>query len=77
MRRKIQPIYGYPVPCTPWFFWRTCDCCKWEFRREMGWVYALKWGKFDVRNYLCRSCAPDLETAKVLFERKAKPPVKP
>lgn len=74
MRRKIQPIYGYPIPCTPWFSWKECDSCKWEFRREAGWVYAFPWGTFDVQYFICGACAPDLDSAKRIVDRKANPP---
>lgn len=43
---------------SPLLFWKTCEVCDIEFRRESGWVFRRVWhGQSTIRTYLCQDCA--------------------
>ena len=54
----------------PIFFWKYCEkCCK-DFRREWGWhtITGPYHGNKGVDRYVCFKCAPDVEVAKEILE---------
>ena len=70
-RRKY---WSYTI--KPWFIWRMCTMCKYDFRRELIHVIEMKWmrkraGGCEIfsshgndRFHFCTSCMPTLEQAK-------------
>jgi len=56
----VDPYVGTSISRTfPLFFWRRCDKCKQEFRREWGW-YFVTGPYYNGRGhgrFLCGSCA--------------------
>ena len=63
---KADTRYRHGVYRTwPLFFWRECNWCGKEFRREWGWHFlAGPWLNGVGRRYpLCRTCAPTIEDA--------------
>ena len=62
MRRP--PTDPFPTERVRPFFWKTCDSCKQEFRREPGWLIIIPVANlFVCEKYLCEECAPTLATA--------------
>ena len=62
--------------CYPLIYWRECEVCGQEFRREHGWKFLGWWcipSAFAWR-YLCCECAPDKSTA-LLYKNKWPPPI--
>ncbi len=60
MASRVANNYPAVVYKTyPLFFWKLCDKCRKEFRREWGWHYVS--GPYfngrGHRRYLCHSCA--------------------
>lgn len=56
----------------PLFFWRECEFCNKDFRRE--WGYSLIYYYMDCRfeKYCCNSCADTPEEAEHLYNQKKK-----
>jgi len=64
MRRELKE--KYPVEkYNPWFFWKECEKCGSEFRREKGFRYVtFAFGCYD---YICSNCAPSMDSAIKLY----------
>ena len=88
MKRKAKVNYRYRhgvYRTWPLFYWRECDCCGKEFRREWGWHFlAGPWlNGIGHRYYLCRTCAATLEEAHTYARsgpgnsRRSPPPAPP
>lgn len=45
--------------CWPWFFWRACELCDREFRREYGWrsICHYPGGAYEIAT-VCAACCP-------------------
>lgn len=77
MRRKPKTWLDTVKRFTPWL-WRECDSCGYEFRFEPGYKAkkSLAIGVY-INYYLCSKCAPDLKTAKSLFQKIFEIPARP
>jgi len=57
----------YPREVTP-FFWKECDKCRNQFKKEKMWFSVtpsydhLLYG--ETKRYLCKECAPTMEIAE-------------
>jgi hypothetical protein len=58
--RRIFPIIS----------WKTCDKCKNEFRREIGFKAIILFIHLKLPFYLCKLCAPNRQTAHGFFNAK-------
>ena len=73
-RQPKPPLYHHAHPYTPRFFWRTCDECRMQFKKESGWYHRLRYQcGIDIRSvkiYLCQDCAPTQEEADQYFKER-------
>ena len=78
-RRKAIEAYEYLWGYFGIFFWQTCFSCGVEFVRERGWRALVgPWcGGRGREIFLCRSCAPDKQSASRLVTARAQPPSRP
>ena len=74
MKRKdpLDSTINQVYKTYPLFFWKKCELCKLQFRREWGWKFweiAHQWG--NVYIYFCKSCCPTKEkTATIIDNRR-------
>jgi hypothetical protein len=65
---------GYPNRVKKFyarFFWRHCQRCGLQFKKEWGWKYTFHplLSLSDTTWYLCDECGIDKDTALELFRR--------
>jgi hypothetical protein len=66
MKRDVDMFKGI-IKIYPRFFWKYCEKCKKEFRREWGWRANLVFMETRYDEYVCAECAPTkLDAAKII-----------
>lgn len=71
---KRIPADPFPITTIKPFFWKLCDCCKQEFRREPGWWLRIPGANHHVFDkYLCAECAPDFAAAQAHRKKYTEP----
>lgn len=77
--RELGWVSQNTWPIRSWFFWRLCEACKLDFRRENGWRTLS--GPFFNGNghweYLCQRCAPSLEAVEEFYARRYEAKLRP
>ena len=80
MKRKHIRKHPNLYRIYSFFRWKRCCKCGQEFRRERGWrcLDVPIRGHCYTEYYLCKTCAPDYETAnKYFLNREWSLPPKP
>lgn len=73
---KTKPYYINKI--YPYFFWKLCEVCKKEFKKEHGWEINIPWSnnRFNT-HYVCCSCISSEDKVDVFAEELMKPPPPP